>query len=328
MSTPPLVSVIIPAYKAAAFVAKAVDSILAQDHAPIEIIVVDDCSPDDTAGALKPHVDAGQVRLIRQERNQGVAVARNTGIRASSGAFIAFLDADDLWLPHHLSRALSVLQSHADIDVVLQDFDIRDMVTGQGHGTWFALRREAMDILECTQVGPGCHRIDDGFLAALMVGCFIHVQATVSRRHVFDGVFFDERIRCSEDVDWALRSVHVGGARWAWMAGSSGVYHRHADSLTTNIMKNHEVIEKTGLMLFSEYLEWPGLQERDRRYVRQAIIQCALELSYFSRTHHRWMDAWRYWLRSLSHGVGRRQLFEGLKLLALFPTTVWRRSAS
>lgn len=324
MSNLPLVSAIIPAYKAAAFVANAVDSILAQDHGRIEIIVVDDCSPDDTAGALKPYIDAGQVRLIRQERNQGVAVARNTGIRAASGEFIAFLDADDLWLPHHVSRALAVLRDHADIDIVLQDFDIQDMVTKQPHGRWFEQRQEAMRPLRCTEVAPGCHRVDDGFLSALMVGCFVHVQATVSRRRVFDKVLFDERIRCSEDVDWAMRSVHVGRARWAWMSGASGIYHRHPDSLTTNVMRNHEVIEKTSLMLYCEYLGWPDLQPSDRRHVQQAIVYCCLELSYFSRTNQRLVDAWRYWLRSLAHGVSRKQLIEGLKVLVASPAMAWR----
>lgn len=324
MSNAPLVSVIIPAYKAANFVAKAVDSILAQDHGPMEIIVVDDCSPDDIAGALESYTSAGRVRLIRQERNQGVAVARNTGIRAATGEYLAFLDADDLWLPHHISGALAVLQRHPEVDVVLQNFDIRDMETNESHGTWFDMRQDVMSILGCTQVEPGCHRIDKDFIAALMAGCFIHVQATVSRRHVFERAMFDERMRSSEDLDWAMRSVHVGGACWAWMSSSSGIYHRHANSLTTHSMANNEAVEKAGLMLYQEYLGWSGLSDRDRFHVRQAIVSCCLDLSYIARAQHRMSDAWRYFCASLQHGVGRRQLLEGGKLLLASPAMLWQ----
>lgn len=324
MSNAPLVSVIIPAFKAAAFVSKAVDSILAQDHAPIEIIVVDDCSPDDTAGALAPYTSTSRVRLIRQERNQGVAVARNTGIRAARGEYLAFLDADDLWLPHHISGALAVLQRHPELDVVLQNFDIRDMATNESHGTWFDMRHEAMSVLECTQVESGCYRIDGEFIAALMVGCFIHVQATVSRRDVFARVSFDERLRSSEDLDWALRSAHVGHARWAWMPRSSGIYYRHGNSLTTHNTANNEALEKTGLMLFLEYLDWPGLGGKEKGHVRKAIVSCCLDLSFIARSQHRLGDAWRHLLASLRHGVGRRQLLELLKLSLASPSMVWR----
>lgn len=324
MSNAPLVSAVIPAYKAAAFVSKAVDSILAQDHAPIEIIVVDDCSPDDIAGALAEYTSTGRVRLIRQERNQGVAAARNAGIRAAKGEFIAFLDADDLWLPHHLSRALAALDRHPEVDVVLQDFEIRDMETNEPLGLWFDKRHEAMRALECTQVEPGCHRIDGEFIAAMLVGCFIHVQAIVVRRHVFDRVLFDERLRSSEDLDWAVRSAHVGGARWAWMAGSSGIYYRHGNSLTTHNLANNEAIEKTGLTLFLAYLDWPGLSDNEKGHVRRAIVSCCMDLSYIARTQHRLAQAWRYWCSSLTHGLGRRQLIEAVKLVAASPVMALR----
>lgn len=324
MSNAPLVSAIIPAYKAAAFVSKAVDSILAQDHAPIEVIVVDDCSPDDIAGALAAYTSTGRVRLIRQERNQGVAAARNAGIRAARGEYIAFLDADDLWLPQHVSGALAFLQRHPELDVVMQDFDIRDMSTNESHGSWFDMRHEPMSVLACTEVEPGCHRIDGDFIAALMVGCFVHVQATVSRRHVFERVSFDERLRSSEDLDWAVRSAHVGGARWAWMARSSGIYYRHANSLTTHNIANNEAIEKVGLMLFIEYLGWPGLGNKEKGHLRKAIVSSCLDLSYIARIQNRLGDAWRYLLTSFRHGWGRRQLLEGVKLGLASPAMIWR----
>ena len=95
------VSVVIPSYNSARFVREAVDSALAQTLAPLEVIVVDDGSTDDTAAALEPRSD--RIRLIRQE-NAGVSAARNAGIRSARGTLIAFLDADDVWLPEKLER--------------------------------------------------------------------------------------------------------------------------------------------------------------------------------------------------------------------------------
>src|SRR5262245_19101881 len=100
----PNVSVIIPAYNAEAFIADTIRSVLAQTYQDFEVIVVDDGSRDGTAKALQPF--ESRVRLHTQA-NAGVATARNTGVGLATGTFIAFLDADDLWLPHKLEQQLT-----------------------------------------------------------------------------------------------------------------------------------------------------------------------------------------------------------------------------
>ena len=109
MTASPLVSAIIPAYNSERYLEQAIRSVLAQDYRPVELIVVDDGSTDRTA-----HVAAGhpRVRLVRQD-NCGVAEARNTGVRASSGAILAFLDQDDLWTPHKLSLQVGRLKDES-----------------------------------------------------------------------------------------------------------------------------------------------------------------------------------------------------------------------
>jgi glycosyltransferase involved in cell wall biosynthesis len=92
--SPPLVSAVIPAYNYGRYVVEAVESVLAQTYAPLEIVVVDDGSSDDTRARLEPHWQA--IRYVYQE-NRGLAAARNTGIRHSRGEWIALLDADDVW---------------------------------------------------------------------------------------------------------------------------------------------------------------------------------------------------------------------------------------
>lgn len=112
------VSVIIPAYKAANTICRAVDSVLAQTYPATEIIIVDDGSPDDQADVIERNYgDVPQVILLRQP-NGRTAQARNAGIERATGEFIAFLDADDYWEPEKLSLQLQVFDNNPDVGLV------------------------------------------------------------------------------------------------------------------------------------------------------------------------------------------------------------------
>lgn len=109
------VSVIIPCYNAAQHIAEAIDSVLAQTDVPREILCVDDGSKDNTAAVVQRYVDAthGIVKLIQQP-NGGVSKARNNAIDQSTGAYVAFLDADDIWLPEKTAAQLALFAAHPD----------------------------------------------------------------------------------------------------------------------------------------------------------------------------------------------------------------------
>ncbi len=104
----PQVSVIIPAYNRADTLAMAVQSVLAQTFHDFEFIIIDDGSADDLAGALTSFDDP-RLRLLTHERRRGAAAARNTGFAAARGDYVAFLDADDEWLPTQLAKQLAVM---------------------------------------------------------------------------------------------------------------------------------------------------------------------------------------------------------------------------
>ncbi len=111
MSAPPLVSVITAAYNAEAFIAETIASVQAQSLDDWEMLVADDASGDRTAEIVERcAADDPRVRLIRLERNGGVARARNAALAAARGRFIAFLDSDDLWLPQKLERQVAFMQ--------------------------------------------------------------------------------------------------------------------------------------------------------------------------------------------------------------------------
>ena len=114
MSDMPTISAVIPCYNAAPFLRETIESVLNQTCPPIELIVVDDGSTDDSAAIAQSY--GPPVRVIRQE-NQGESAARNRGIDEAQGEWVALLDADDRWLPHKLERQAKVL-SNAPDDVV------------------------------------------------------------------------------------------------------------------------------------------------------------------------------------------------------------------
>ena len=113
------VSVIIPAHNAARFIARAVSSVLRQSHPPSELVVVDDGSEDDLAGALAPFRDT--LKLVRGA-GRGAAHARNLGLENTGSEGVAFLDADDYWEPEKLARQVDVLRRHPEVGVVSGSF--------------------------------------------------------------------------------------------------------------------------------------------------------------------------------------------------------------
>jgi len=117
----PLVSVIIPTYRRGNLLRRAIDSVLAQSWTHWELIVVDDASPDDSVSSMVSEFADPRMRCIRHERNQGAPAARNTGIRAAKGKYIALLDSDDEWLPEKLEVQLALFEdsSSGDIGVVV-----------------------------------------------------------------------------------------------------------------------------------------------------------------------------------------------------------------
>lgn len=121
MSKNPTVSVIIPTYNRANLVGKAIKSVLSQTYQDFEIIVIDDGSTDNTEETVKSFNNF-KIRYICHSDNRGISAARNTGIRASRGEYIALLDSDDEWLPEKLDKQIKILQDGPpELGVVYSD---------------------------------------------------------------------------------------------------------------------------------------------------------------------------------------------------------------
>lgn len=107
----PEISVVIPTYKRAELVLRAIQSVLQQTFQNFEIIIVDDCSPDNTGDAVRTIRDP-RIRYLRHDVNKGLPAGRNTGIDAARGRYLAFLDDDDEWRPEKLEREHAAIQNH------------------------------------------------------------------------------------------------------------------------------------------------------------------------------------------------------------------------
>lgn len=107
-----LISIIVPVYNAGLYIEETIAMVMAQTCENWELILVDDCSEDDSRAKIERFMagNSGKIRLIAKDVNEGAARARNTGIEAARGRYIAFLDADDVWMPDKLERELSFMR--------------------------------------------------------------------------------------------------------------------------------------------------------------------------------------------------------------------------
>jgi glycosyltransferase involved in cell wall biosynthesis len=212
----PRVSVVIPAYQAARYVAQSVRSALEQTIGGVEVIVVNDGSPDvsQMEAVLEPFMP--RIKYLTQ-KNGGPGSARNSGIRAARAPLVAFLDADDFWDPAFLSVQVRFLDERPDIALVYSDALQFSELTG--------VSRRFMD------ASP--QRAEPGFLSLLAFECAIGTSTVVVRRDALLAVgSFDADIgNYSEDFDLYLRLAHAG-YRFAW-TDELLVYHRvHSGNLT------------------------------------------------------------------------------------------------
>lgn len=107
-----LVSIIMPSYNTGKFIAESIQSVLAQTYANWELIIVDDCSDDNTDQVVAAFLADNRIRYIKNKKNSGAAVSRNRALREAKGRWIAFLDSDDLWMPEKLEKQILFMQTN------------------------------------------------------------------------------------------------------------------------------------------------------------------------------------------------------------------------
>lgn len=222
MEAKPLVTVVIPTYKRPHLVVQAIGSVLSQTVIDVEILVVDDCSQDETRVVIEAIADS-RVRYVMHETNKGLPAVRNTGVRLARGRYIAFLDDDDQWHPEKLERQLKVLQAY---DAVA--------CTAVSSAKGYAMR---------------VHRRPDVSLDDLRRGGFAP-SGLIAKAEVFRDVMFDEAIRQGEDWDAFIRIAQRYSI--GWISAPLLIYNEGVHPRMTGEAKQllGSEIEKRNAMLY------------------------------------------------------------------------------
>jgi glycosyltransferase involved in cell wall biosynthesis len=213
----PIVSVIIPTYNTAEFIAETLDSVFAQTFTDFEVIVINDGSPDTSELEQVLVRYRGRIIYLKQE-NRGPGAARNLGIRRARGEYIAFLDSDDSWLPEYLAVQMKLFEETPSPDLIYSDAQLVGDPTVAG--------KTFMEL--CPSAGPA------NFESLLLQRCSVITSCAIARKQALvDAGLFDESANVcgSEDYDLWLRLAFRGGTV-AYQRKVLGRYRVRPDGLS------------------------------------------------------------------------------------------------
>jgi len=267
-----LVSIVIPTFNRAYCISRAIDSALGQTHQPVEVIVVDDGSTDGTQDLIFGAYSRDErVRCIRQ-KNKGVSAARNKGLGAVRGDYVAFLDSDDVWKPWKLEVQLACLEMHPEAGMIWSDMETLDP---RGHlldekylrkmydaYRWFTDDQIFSESYPLAQVAPQLGEVVAGgtlfvgeIFSQMVMGNLVHTSTVLLRRDRLGKVKgFDEDLRVSgEDHDFHLRTCREGPVAFIDLAtiqyqrGMPDRLSRHGLFTAQNFLKTvTDAIERDG----------------------------------------------------------------------------------
>jgi glycosyltransferase involved in cell wall biosynthesis len=255
----PLVSVIIPAYNIAEYIAETLESVFAQTYKNYEVIIINDGSPDtiEFERVLEKYRD--KIIYLKQE-NKGVGPARNFGIKHSNAELLAFLDGDDLWLPTFLESQVKFLQTH-NYDLVYSDAYL--------FGDKYLGTKTYMN-------GGSPSEGEANFESLLSYKCCVMMSATVAKKQsvVSVGMFNPTDIR-AQDFDLWLRMAHAG-SKIGYQRDVLAKYRVRSDSISGN---NVQRVQRE-IDVFNRVAETLELNENQQNIINYQLKRLAAELAF------------------------------------------------
>jgi len=267
MGSMPLVSVIIPAYNNEKHIGEAIDSVLRQDYSPLEIIVVDDGSTDRTPMIVS---DYGNRVVLLQQENQGSAVARNLGIKAARGRYIAFLDADDVWWKHKIRYQVAELRHNGHSMAYSRFIWWEPDANGQ-----YSIADNEFELESNPRLSSGL--ISTGWIYTdLLLDCIVWTSTVIVEKTALEAVgLFDPSLRKGQDYDLWLklaRSIEMLG-----LEQPTALYRRHSGSITDSVKEiNYEHL------ILSRAIERWGITSPDGRRAPESLLSAKLYRSCFN----------------------------------------------
>lgn len=299
----PRISVIIPTYNAARFVAEAIDSALGQTLAPLEVIVVDDGSTDETERVLESYGD--RIRVVRQS-NGGPAAARNRGIQESKGNLIAFLDHDDVWLAEKLKKQWERLRNHPGAGLV--------------HSNYFSWREDTGEMV--LERDPSDDHSGHCYVKTFMNNSIIP-SVVMIKRECLDRVGpFDESIlpASADDYDLFLRLARH--YEFAYLNEPLTLYRLHSSNASNAGLV---MATKTLLVVRKCLSDDPNLSRlAGRSRVRKRFHTLMFDIGYHHHNGYRRAEARRFFRQALLYQPWR--VYTLSLYLANFLPTPWTRA--
>ncbi|MGB3266081.1 MAG: glycosyltransferase [Microcoleus sp.] len=254
-SKKPRVSVIIPAYNCERYIARAVESAINQTYKDWEIIVVDDGSTDSTSQVLDVYRDI--IQYVYQE-NQGAAIARNRACEIAKGEFLAFLDADDFFLPEKLAKQIACFEADPSLGMVQNGWL---MVDETGKDIYASVPWEESPNLD---------------LEAFVLFKSVRPSAMMLRREWWERLGgFDPRFPPTEDLDFALR-LTLKGCKCAWLKEVLTCYRQH----DKNLMSGGQKVMKSMEIVMEQFFARPDLPDRIRKLKKAERYKCLVWIAW------------------------------------------------
>lgn len=286
------VSVIIPTYNRAKFIAKAVRSVQSQNYDNIEILIVDDGSDDHTQAVIVAlQKEMPNIIYCHNEKSKGPSGARNTGISKATGDYITFLDSDDIWLNNHLNEGLEILNQNPTIDVLFGNYSIFNLKYDRHLFDWFD-QKKILHTLKSIQLSPTVRILDDNLFKALIQENFFALGSSIIKKSIIAGILFDESIKYSEDRDFAINLFKQANASFAFREDPVFIAYIHESnfySIKNN--SNRMQIAEAHIYLFNKYLKTYDLSSTERRILNKRLAKKFSFLSYLYGKNNEYHNA-------------------------------------
>lgn len=304
----PQISVVIPSYNCGPYIAEALDSVLGQTYSDLEIIVVNDGSTDNTGEIIKPYRDT---IIYIEQQNRGLPAARNVGIRAASGDYIALLDADDSWIPNKLDQQMPRF-SDLEVGIVCSDVSVT-YSDGRFLPSFLAERPLATE-----------GYIIDNYIQSR----FLFPSTMIFRRQCFDQVgLFDEEMFACEDMELFMKMC----LRWKVALVREQLVIRREGGY--NITANHEKLGRYTILAFRKFLAAePELKPSTKKIVKEELGRQCWYRAYTAYSTSNLPEARKCLIDSMRFDAANIRRCMPLLIASWFPASIrerlkqWRRA--
>ncbi len=297
--TPPVVSVIIPAFNRRHTLNRALDSVIAQSFGDWEIVLVDDGSTDGTSTlAAEYTIRLGDKFVYIQQENAGCCAARNKGIEKSKGTYIAFLDSDDEFTPHKLKRQLTLFEAMPELGFVYSDFSYVDL-DGEFHRSVFDSQCQVAREVKFTTVGENLCVCDEKLFDTLLKSYFISTIVGMVKKDVLgNSIRFTKDPAYSEE--WLFYLQITRKCKSGFVDEPLCIHHhiKGSEARTSSHRNTYRLYQ-----LYNEMMRvLQPLTYSQRRLVTQNIAHTTEQLGLNAYRKGKYLKAYRYFLESIKKG--------------------------